>query len=80
METIDDRVAAIAAEIFQRHLHAGRGLPAIITIYLVGFGIPSTGLPIVRELSQQSFVILALVLSSGAYVAEIYRAGIVGIH
>ena len=57
-----------------------RGLPAIITIYLIGFGIPSTGLPIVKELSQQSFVILALVLNSGAYVAEIYRAGIVGIH
>ncbi len=57
-----------------------RGLPAIITLYLIAFGIPLTGLPIVKDLSQQSFVILALVLSSGAYVAEIYRAGIVGIH
>jgi polar amino acid transport system permease protein len=57
-----------------------RGLPAIITIYLIGFGIPLTGLPILKDLSQQSFVILALTLSSGAYVAEIYRAGIVGIH
>ena len=57
-----------------------RGLPAIITIYLIGFGIPLTGLPILKDMSQQSFVILALTLSSGAYVAEIYRAGIVGIH
>jgi polar amino acid transport system permease protein len=57
-----------------------RGLPAIITIYLIGFGIPLTGLPILKDMSQQSFVILALSLSSGAYVAEIYRAGIVGIH
>jgi polar amino acid transport system permease protein len=57
-----------------------RGLPAIITIYLIGFGIPLTGLPILKDLSQQSFVILALTLSSGAYVAEIYRAGIMGIH
>jgi polar amino acid transport system permease protein len=57
-----------------------RGLPAIITIYLIGFGIPLTGLPILKDLSQQSFVILALTLSSGAYVAEIYRAGIEGIH
>jgi polar amino acid transport system permease protein len=57
-----------------------RGLPAIITLYLIAFGIPLTGLPIVKDLSQQSFVILALALSSGAYVAEIYRAGIVGIH
>jgi polar amino acid transport system permease protein len=57
-----------------------RGLPAIITIYLIGFGIPLTGLPILKDLSQQSFVILALTLSTGAYVAEIYRAGIVSIH
>jgi polar amino acid transport system permease protein len=57
-----------------------RGLPAIITIYLIGFGIPLTGLPILKDMSQQSFVILALTLSSGAYVAEIYRAGIEGIH
>jgi polar amino acid transport system permease protein len=57
-----------------------RGLPAIITIYLIGFGIPLTGLPILKDLSQQAFVILALTLSSGAYVAEIYRAGIMGIH
>jgi polar amino acid transport system permease protein len=57
-----------------------RGLPAIITIYLIGFGIPLTGLPVLKDLSQQAFVILALTLSSGAYVAEIYRAGIMGIH
>jgi polar amino acid transport system permease protein len=57
-----------------------RGLPAIITIYLIGFGIPLTGLPILKDLSQQAFVIMALTLSSGAYVAEIYRAGIMGIH
>jgi len=57
-----------------------RGLPAIITLYLIAFGIPLTGLPIVKDLSQQSFVILALALSSGAYVAEIYRAGIAGVH
>jgi polar amino acid transport system permease protein len=57
-----------------------RSLPAIITIYLVGFGIPLTGLAIFKDLSQQSFVILALTLSSGAYVAEIYRAGIESIH
>ena len=57
-----------------------RGLPAIINIYLIGFGIPLTGLPIVKEFSQQSFAILALVLTNGAYVAEVYRAGIESIH
>jgi polar amino acid transport system permease protein len=57
-----------------------RGLPAIINIYLIGFGIPLTGLPIVKEFSQQSFAILALVLTNGAYVAEVYRSGIESIH
>ncbi|MBV9521908.1 MAG: amino acid ABC transporter permease [Alphaproteobacteria bacterium] len=57
-----------------------RSLPAIINVYLIGFGIPLTGLPILKDLSQQSFAILALTLTSGAYVAEVYRAGIESIH
>lgn len=57
-----------------------RGLPAIINVYLIGFGIPLTGLPIVKDFSQPSFAILALTLTNGAYVAEVYRAGIESIH
>ena len=57
-----------------------RGLPAIINIYLIGFGIPLTGLPILQDLSQESFAILALTLTYGAYVAEVYRSGIESIH
>jgi polar amino acid transport system permease protein len=57
-----------------------RSLPAIINIYLIGFGIPLTGLPFLKNLSQESFAILALTLTSGAYVAEVYRAGIESIH
>jgi polar amino acid transport system permease protein len=57
-----------------------RSLPAIINVYLIGFGIPLTGLPILKDMSQESFAILALTLTSGAYVAEVYRAGIESIH
>jgi polar amino acid transport system permease protein len=57
-----------------------RGLPAIVNVYLIGFGIPLTGLPILKDFSQESFAILALTLTSGAYVAEVYRAGIESIH
>jgi polar amino acid transport system permease protein len=57
-----------------------RSLPAIINIYLIGFGIPLTGLPILKNLSADSFAILALTLTNGAYVAEVYRAGIESIH
>ena len=62
------------------YVDAFRSLPAIINIYLIGFGIPLTGLPILKDFSQESFAILALTLTSGAYVAEIYRAGIESIH
>jgi polar amino acid transport system permease protein len=57
-----------------------RGLPAIITIYLVGFGLPLTGLPIVKDFPPEWYAILALTMTYGAYVAEVYRAGIESIH
>ena len=57
-----------------------RGLPAIINIYLIGFGIPLTGLPVLKELQPESYAILALTLTYGAYVAEVYRSGIESIH
>jgi polar amino acid transport system permease protein len=57
-----------------------RGLPAIISIYLVGFGLPLTGLPLVKDLPPEWYAILALTLTYGAYVAEVYRAGIESIH
>lgn len=57
-----------------------RGLPAIINIYLVAFGLALAGLPIVRDLPLSSLAIFALTLTYGAYVAEVYRAGIESIH
>lgn len=57
-----------------------RGLPAVITIYLVGFGISLTGFPVLKDMSPETFAIIALTLTSSAYVAEIYRAGIDSIH
>ncbi|OLL31716.1 polar amino acid ABC transporter permease [Burkholderia sp. SRS-W-2-2016] len=57
-----------------------RAVPAVLVIYLVGFGIPLTGIPVVKDFSLTVFVIVALTLTVGAYVAEIYRAGILSIH
>ncbi len=80
-----------------------RGLPAVVTLYLIGFGIPISGLPdlivpkvlgLFMDLSVLSpaefktatripvtwWCILALTLTYGAYVAEVYRAGIESIH
>lgn len=57
-----------------------RGLPAIITIYLIGFGLPLTNLPVLSELSSTTYAIIALTLTYGAYTSEVYRAGIESVH
>lgn len=57
-----------------------RGLPAIITIYLIGFGLPLTNLPLLSHLSSTAYAIIALTLTYGAYTSEVYRAGIEGVH
>ncbi len=57
-----------------------RAVPAIIVLYLIGFGLPLTNLPIVSSLSPDWFAIMALSLTYSAYVAEIYRSGIASIH
>jgi polar amino acid transport system permease protein len=80
-----------------------RGLPAVVTLYLIGFGLPISGLPelvvpkivgLFVDLSVMTpmevktatripviwWCVLALTLTYGAYVAEVYRAGIESIH
>ena len=57
-----------------------RGLPAIIVIYLIGFGLPLTKVPVLGDLSGMWYAIFALTLTYGAYNAEVYRAGIEGVH
>lgn len=75
-----------------------RGLPAIVTLYLVGFGLPLSGLPALvitpiaglfvdpataaeyAKIPLTWYCILALTLTYGAYVAEVYRSGIESIH
>jgi polar amino acid transport system permease protein len=57
-----------------------RGVPAVIVIYLLGFGLVTSKLPVVSKLTPDQYAILALTLTYGAYVAEVYRAGIESIH
>jgi polar amino acid transport system permease protein len=52
-----------------------RGLPVILVIYLVGFGIPGLGLPRPWN-SPYIWGSLALILVYSAYVAEVIRSGI----
>jgi polar amino acid transport system permease protein len=61
-----------------------RGFPAIITIYLVVLGFQAGQVPPFTELQGETKLFwlctTALVLVYGAYVAEVYRAGIQSIH
>ena len=56
-----------------------RGLPVILTVYLIGFGIPGLGLPRPYN-SPYIWGSLALILTYAAYVAEIFRSGIDSVH
>lgn len=55
-------------------------LPSIIVIYLIGFGLPLTGIGFFRNLPLEALAVLALTLTYGAYMAEVYRAGLESIH
>jgi len=57
-----------------------RGVPLIIVIYAIGFGVPALYLKGVSTQSDFVYGIAALVLSYSAYVAEVYRAGINSVH
>ena len=56
-----------------------RGLPVVLVIYLIGFGIPGLGLPRPYN-SPYIWGTVALVLTYSAYVAEILRSGIESVH
>ena len=57
-----------------------RGLPLIIVLYLVGFGIPGLRLPGIGRIPTELLGVVALILTYSAYVAEVFRAGIESIH
>jgi polar amino acid transport system permease protein len=55
-----------------------RGMPLIIVLYLVGFGIPALG--VFPRMGPEFWGTLALILTYSAYVAEVLRAGMEAVH
>ncbi|MGD0374706.1 MAG: amino acid ABC transporter permease [Streptosporangiaceae bacterium] len=53
-----------------------RGVPLLLVIYAIGFGLPALRLPFVSYQSYAVYGVVALVLSYSAYVSEVYRAGL----
>lgn len=56
-----------------------RGVPVIIVLYLIGFGVPALGLT-KAVIPKEVLGTAALVLTYSAYVAEVLRAGIEAVH
>ncbi len=56
-----------------------RGIPTILLVYLIGFGLPALEL---NGVPTDPIVLggIAIILSYGGYVAEVYRSGIDSIH
>jgi len=56
-----------------------RGIPTILLIFILGFGVPALGLTGVPT-SALVWATVALIIIYSAYVAEVYRAGIESVH
>ena len=65
-------MAIVYADVF-------RGIPTILVVYVLGFGVPSLQLPGIPS-DPAFWGVVALVLSYSAYVSEVYRAGIETVH
>ena len=57
-----------------------RGIPLILVLFLIGFGVPALSLPGISGYDVVTYGIVSLVLVYSAYVAEVYRAGIDSVH
>lgn len=56
-----------------------RGIPILLILFLLGFGVPALQLPGVPN-DPLFWGVASLVLSYAAYTAEVYRAGIDSVH
>ncbi len=57
-----------------------RGVPLLLVILAIGFGVPALGLPFISHQPLAVYGVVALVLSYSAYVSEVYRAGLNSVH
>jgi polar amino acid transport system permease protein len=57
-----------------------RGVPLLLVLLAIGFGVPALRLPGVSTQSAAVYGVAALVLSYSAYVSEVYRAGLNSVH
>jgi polar amino acid transport system permease protein len=66
-------VATVYVDVF-------RGIPTILVVYLIGYGVPALYLRVLSTQSAAVYGVAALVLSYCGYVSEVFRAGINSVH
>jgi polar amino acid transport system permease protein len=57
-----------------------RGVPVLLVVLAIGFGMPALRLPFVSTQSTAVYGTVALVITYSAYVSEVYRAGLNSVH
>jgi len=57
-----------------------RGIPFLLVILMVGFGVPALGLHVISTQSPAVYGCVALTITYTAYVSEVFRAGIFSVH
>ena len=62
------------------YVDVARGVPLILVIFAIGFGVPALQIQGVSSQSAAVYGVAALVFSYSAYVSEVYRAGINSVH
>ena len=57
-----------------------RGVPVLLVVLAIGFGVPALRLPFVSVQSTAVYGTVALIITYSAYVSEVYRAGLNSVH
>jgi polar amino acid transport system permease protein len=57
-----------------------RSLPGILVVLMVNFGLQKAQLPLLKSFSSYQYACLSLTLIYGAYVSEVFRAGLESVH
>lgn len=58
------------------YVDLARGIPLVLVVYAVYFGAPSLNLPFISDRTWFQYGLFCLVFCYGAYVSEVYRAGV----
>lgn len=80
LKSVPGRPATLLRWLTLAYVDIFRGLPSILVILIVVYGLKRTQLPLLSGLSDYWYVIIALTLHYSAYTAEVIKGGADGIH